>query len=350
MFLFTDDEDAWRDAIRHELEQELNRRVREALESPPGERTESSADSRRSRRGAADNQDELLTADEQHADLTRRERDYLRSSRWKVIQAKRRIRRLMSQSQASFSHNVPDETDVSAQFAYGSGSGSGYYSQNGDVRNPDFNFEHCGLGSAFSSLDVGVKSYEHYARVSAKASGNFGSLSAAERHEFFYTFTKNGFREAIRTGRLPDGSEVTDLSDGRFVDKYGIVRDTHGPFWPADFGPLYATPVHNRIITSRDETLRGAENGEWKFRNLKLTHCQLIQWRFPGESLTKVGGGGVWYSTKTPLPIGKFGGKKGSKPCSGRGALPDLDPPLYYNSTMSVRTTLIYNSNNILST
>jgi len=75
---------------------------------------------------------------------------------------------------------------------------------------------------------------------------NLNFLSESEQLSYFYTFTRNGFRDALRHGRLPDGSELIDIGNGRYMDRYRLIRNMHGPFWPIDYGPLYPAPVHVR--------------------------------------------------------------------------------------------------------
>ena len=147
--------------------------------------------------------------------------------------------------------------------AYSATFGSSH-SENGYFREPDFNFK---LG--YDASNLSYKSQEHYAKIAAKAVANFGSLSLSERHEFFYVFTKTGFREAMHTGKLPDGSELKSIGRGRYVDTYGIIRDQHGPFWPSDYGPLFPTPSHKRLMGTSQELLTYGTRGEHKSLNWK---------------------------------------------------------------------------------
>ncbi len=102
---------------------------------------------------------------------------------------------------------------------------------------------------------VGGKSEEYYASLAKKVSTSFGSMSTTEKYEFYHIYTKNGFREMLRTGKMPDGSDLEFISEGKYRDHYGIVRHKHGPFWPADYGPLYATPQHINTTPSNPEPL-----------------------------------------------------------------------------------------------
>lgn len=117
-------------------------------------------------------------------------------------------------------------------------------------------------GSAlFGNVPNGIKSHSHYANVAKKAERNFGSLSTVERFEFFYAFTKNGFREAMRLGRLPDGSELKKTENGKYKDKFGIVRDEDGPFWPHENGPLFPAPAVIKNGYPRIEPVLDSFNG-----------------------------------------------------------------------------------------
>ena len=130
-------------------------------------------------------------------------------------------------------------------------------SDNGYFREQDFHYK---LGYDASSLCY--KSQEHYAKIAAKAAVNFGALSLSERHEFFYVFTRTGFREAMHTGKLPDGSELKSIGRGRYIDTYGIIRDQHGPFWPSDYGPLFPAPSHKRLMDNTEELLTYGSRGK----------------------------------------------------------------------------------------
>ena len=125
---------------------------------------------------------------------------------------------------------------------------------------PDSEGDYAGL-FGFEGVS-GAKTQAHYAAVVKKALTNFGALSTAERHEFFYAFTRNGFKEALRTGRLPDGSELVPIGNGKYKDKHGIIRDEHGPFWPPDHGPLFPAPVFSVDESLPFEPMTGEDTSE----------------------------------------------------------------------------------------
>lgn len=226
------------------MEEELDRRVREALETPPPEREEKLAGKK---------QQQTLEDLEQlnshvHLDYTQREDQYIRSRKWKAIQAKRRMRRLMAKSQLEFNMMQPKHYQMDL-----------VYGDQAEKQEQEDSFAaYLGLGEFCSA----VKSQEHYAKVSSKVLTCYASLTTSEKHEFFYAFTRNGFKDALRTGRFLDGSELKYIGNGKYVDKFGIVRDEHGPFWPADYGPLYPAPEHKIVEKMKVEPLTGQVQGK----------------------------------------------------------------------------------------
>ena len=214
------------------MEEDLERRVREALETPPPPAA----------RGgdpppAAYRDLEELEALNAHVerDLTEREREYVKNQRWRVLQAKKRMAELMTEPTYSLDR-------------LGAGGSRFNLDQLEAPPDPPASPPPSGSGAWGAG-----KNHTHYARVASKALANFGALSELEKHEFYYAFTRRAFTDALRTGRLPDGSAVTALGGGRYTDKYGIVRDEHGPFWPSDYGPLHPTPVLKRGLETAAE-------------------------------------------------------------------------------------------------
>ena len=183
---------------------------------------------------------------------------YIRRQRYQVLEARRKMM-ILPPSTHYHTERYGDETHSS--FYDSSGYASTFTSSQSDsgyFRESEFNFK---LG--YDASNLSYKSQEHYAKISAKAAANFGALSLSERHEFYYMFTKNGFMEAMHTGKLPDGTELKSIGRGRYVDPYGIIRDQHGPFWPSDYGPLFPAPSHKRLIDAPQELLTYSTRGEF---------------------------------------------------------------------------------------
>ena len=65
-------------------------------------------------------------------------------------------------------------------------------------------------------------------------------LGAKPKSRHFYT--KEGFLKSLKNGHLPSGVQYLDEEAGRWMDKYGVVRDNDGPFWPVESVPLFPTP------------------------------------------------------------------------------------------------------------
>ena len=171
-----------------------------------------------------------------HLDLDSKGGDFVRAQRWKVLQAKRKMKNLLHETDYGIHpRGVLDSAPASFQMDY-------VFNTNNEPEN-EFEFTSSLYDGAYG-IGHGFKTQDHYAKVSTKALQNFGGLSSSEKHEFYYAFTRGGFKEAMRTGRLPDGSELVALGNGKYRDRHGIVRDQHGPFWPPDYGPLYPAPQH----------------------------------------------------------------------------------------------------------
>ena len=229
--LTTADENAWREAIRLQLEQELDRRVREALETPPPHDLDPDSTSKGSRSSRGDGELRKLNA-HIHLDLTDKEKEYVRNHKWRALQAKRRIRRLLA----------PHST---IEYSKGHGDDGAVPHMCSDQLAKSNQDSYPGVFGLYS-LPEGIKTQSYYSMVTQKAANNFGDLNASEKHEFYYAFTRTGFREAMGTGQLPDGSDIVSVGGGKYTDKYGIVRNEHGPFWPPDYGPLYPAQSHVR--------------------------------------------------------------------------------------------------------
>ena len=91
---------------------------------------------------------------------------------------------------------------------------------------------------------TGIHTPATFSKLSARAFTDFASFTIAERHQLFYQYTNAGFREALRTGRTLDGSTLTLIDGDKYIDRYGIMRNRDGPFWPLDYGPLFPAPEH----------------------------------------------------------------------------------------------------------
>ena len=235
------------------MEEDLERRVREALETPP---IHDEPDNKTKPRKRRDYEELDQLNAHIHHDMTTTETEYVRNQRWRVLQAKRRMQQLMHESAQSKMMN----SGVTV---------SRFNLENLFADQPANETEdEC---SSDGACGTGYKYESHYARVANKALSNFGALSELEKHQFYYAFTRRGFLDALRTGKLPDGSEVRSIGNGKYIDGYGIIRDKHGPFWPSDYGPLHPTPVLKKGLE------KGVEEfyvyGEGKFMSVSNFSC-----------------------------------------------------------------------------
>jgi hypothetical protein len=97
--------------------------------------------------------------------------------------------------------------------------------------------------------------YEQLAQKASRAA-DLSVMTSSERHALNYVFTKEGFREAVLTGVLPDGSQLERVNNqGWYRDKLGLLRSEHGPFWPIDSGPVCPAVRHSNKCVHNVEVL-----------------------------------------------------------------------------------------------
>ncbi|XP_033727289.1 uncharacterized protein LOC117316684 isoform X7 [Pecten maximus] len=198
------DEASWKETIRLQMEDELNQRVREALETPPLERAEKQ---KHTHPGSGSRTDGFGSRIIFNFD----NRDYLNSQNWRAIQAQRQMQRLVRMNYIQQNPNIDfmfrDELSKSNQ----------------DEFPGVFGLENLSEGIK----DLNRQSLEKYPTL-------------RQIHRQFYT--KEGYLAALRAGKFPDGTKISVEGNGTYVDKFGVVRDGNGPFWPSDVGPLFPTP------------------------------------------------------------------------------------------------------------
>ncbi|XP_076456524.1 uncharacterized protein LOC143290869 isoform X2 [Babylonia areolata] len=199
------DEPQWRQTIRDQMESELERRVREALATPPRERlTRRRQLAKQRSMSRVDLNAHLLLG------LSDKEQNRLKSDHWRALQADKEA--IMTYFPASSNAQVEfifrDELSKSNQDQFPGVFG-------------------------LESFSEGIKNIrEDY----TNAVNRYG---AKPKTRHFYT--KEGFLKALRSGTLPPG--VTVLAEsGRYVDKYGVERSGDGPFWPVECVPLFPAP------------------------------------------------------------------------------------------------------------
>lgn len=159
-------------------------------------------------------------------DLTDKEAAFLKARQWKELQ-KKRMRKQMSDNsfERKFILSFKEELSKSNQDQY-----PGVF---GLERNSE-----------------GVKTYGRLAKFD-----NIAILTPQEKQRLYSIFTKEGFHEALTCGKFKDGSDLKQLPNGKYQDRYGIIRDEHGPFWPPDYGPMFPAPKHEQLPIQEEELL-----------------------------------------------------------------------------------------------
>ncbi|XP_077868214.1 uncharacterized protein LOC100369281, partial [Saccoglossus kowalevskii] len=250
--------ESWRENIRSQIEEELEQRVRDALETPPLERI------RRNRERARLRYQERLSQDFA-PNVT------LSLDKCREYSEKRphQIRDIL-QSQVHFA----DDSSIS----YGSASNeedrkrfqryihrNSYYAS--EKQNKDGSMRHDQNGNFDSMKDK----YQNNRVVN----GNLDDTSSddddgaginptqkeydlterAIRNEVFGRYTRPGFRNAIKRGKVRDGSRLKQLKDGKYIDSNDVILTLDGPFWPPEHGPLFPKPVHIECDQEKMEPL-----------------------------------------------------------------------------------------------
>ncbi|XP_071854551.1 uncharacterized protein [Apostichopus japonicus] len=60
------------------------------------------------------------------------------------------------------------------------------------------------------------------------------------KRKAYHRYTREGFKEALKRGKL----KLKKIGNGKFMDKNGVILTADGPFWPPECGPLYPKQEH----------------------------------------------------------------------------------------------------------
>ena len=192
------------------MEDELNARVREALETPPLERAERyrlQQDSLSKEQYQSSINSHLLI------DLRDRNSVYLKARKWRALQAKRQMQKLVRMSHYTLKPTTTSNIDVIFR----------------DTLSKSNQDEFPGV-FGLQNLSEGIRE--------RNALEKYPSLK--QIHRQFYT--KDGYLAALDSGQFPDGTKFQHGDNGAYRDRFGVLRDKYGPFWPGDWGPLFPTP------------------------------------------------------------------------------------------------------------
>ncbi|XP_066268250.1 uncharacterized protein [Branchiostoma lanceolatum] len=80
----------------------------------------------------------------------------------------------------------------------------------------------------------------------------------AIRIEMFKGYTRNGFKQLLMTGG--SSKHLTRIKSGIYMDRNGIIVTRDGPFWPSEHGPLLPTPRFISVSPLDPEKLMSAKD------------------------------------------------------------------------------------------
>nr|XP_022332429.1 uncharacterized protein LOC111129975 isoform X14 [Crassostrea virginica] len=205
------DETVWKEEIRKRMEDELNARVREALETPPLERAERQRLTNQQQQQNSRSHLEKLNS---HLlfELNDKNHAYLKARKWRALQAKRQMQNLM---RMNYTLTPAPTSTIDVIFK--------------DKLSKSNQDEFPGV-FGLQTFSEGIKD--------RNSLDKYPSLK--QIHRQFYT--KEGFLTALDAGHFPDGSKFDCNENGAYKDRFGVLRDQHGPFWPGEWGPLFPTP------------------------------------------------------------------------------------------------------------
>ncbi|KAK3088802.1 hypothetical protein FSP39_023902 [Pinctada imbricata] len=231
-------EEHWRTEIRKQMEDELNARVREALETPPLER----AERQRGQQEGHISKDQLSELNSHLLiDLRDRNHVYLKARKWRALHAKRQMQKLMRMSHYTLKPSGNSNIDVIFR----------------DTLSKSNQDEFPGV-FGLQNLSEGVRdrnSFEKYP-------------SLKQIHRQFYT--KDGYLAALDSGQFPDGTKLQFGENGSYKDRFGVIRDKYGPFWPGDWGPLFPTPRFQYFDEVPPEPLFFHIHSKWFFSDKNI--------------------------------------------------------------------------------
>uniref|UniRef100_A0A8W8N5Y2 Uncharacterized protein n=1 Tax=Magallana gigas TaxID=29159 RepID=A0A8W8N5Y2_MAGGI len=228
------DETVWKEEIRKRMEDELNARVREALETPPLERAERQRLSNQQQQQSARSKLEKLNS---HLlfELNDKNHAYLKARKWRALQAKKQMQNLM---RMNYTLTPAPTSTIDVIFK--------------DKLSKSNQDEFPGV-FGLQTFSEGIKD--------RNSLDKYPSLK--QIHRQFYT--KDGFLAALDSGHFPDGSKFDCNENGAYKDRFGVLRDQHGPFWPGEWGPLFPTPRFMWFTDIPEEPLFTSAHSKFSF-------------------------------------------------------------------------------------
>ncbi|XP_071804043.1 uncharacterized protein [Asterias amurensis] len=237
--------ESWKRDVQKQIEEELEQRVREALETPPLERM------RRNRHKAR-----LKRIQKQQTSLSLEECDSYAQT---LPSLKNNHHRWdLSETPYTFNDQQTRENRFS-RLANASHS-------KGNLRDSDTEDDE---DDSINGVNKNQNHWKGRHTDNQKGNGAITQESITEsgdsdpdraraiseiRRKSYHQYTAEGFKAAIRKGK----SHLKKIGSGKYVDKNGVVLTMDGPFWPPECGPLYPKPEHQNSTPEEKELLADA--------------------------------------------------------------------------------------------
>ncbi|KAJ8020790.1 Cytosolic carboxypeptidase 3 [Holothuria leucospilota] len=221
----------WKEEIQKSIEREIERRVRDALETPPLER---------------------MRRNKHRAKLRKLQRE-------KELEEQQKFLSLAECN--SYAQNLPSLrlrypwNDVNSSIRY-------YEMQESLCNEKQGNPQNYQQGPGFAGsngLTDTMATASPTLQALLERTTNDGSDPQDDRDQFiadikrkaYHRYTREGFKEALKRGKL----KLKKIGNGKFMDKNGVILTADGPFWPPECGPLYPKQQHISHVPEEKELL-----------------------------------------------------------------------------------------------
>ncbi|XP_033640290.1 uncharacterized protein LOC117300677 isoform X3 [Asterias rubens] len=237
--------ESWKRDVQKQIEEELEQRVREALETPPLERM------RRNRHKAR-----LKRIQKQQTSLSLEECDSYAQTlpslknnhhRWDLSETpytfndqQTRENRFSRLAHASHSKGNLGDSDTEDD-------------EDDSINGVNKNQNHWKRRHTDNQKGNGAITQETITESGDSDPDRARTISEIRRKSY-HQYTAEGFKAAIRKGK----SHLKKIGSGKYVDKNGVVLTMDGPFWPPECGPLYPKPEHQNSTPEEKELLADA--------------------------------------------------------------------------------------------
>ncbi|XP_022106219.1 uncharacterized protein LOC110987635 isoform X7 [Acanthaster planci] len=273
--------ESWKRDVQKQIEEELERRVREALETPPLERMRRNRHKAKLKQIQREQTSISIEECDNYAQTLPNLRNLHHHRLWDLPETpysfsdsqnrQNRFSRLTGTLQPGNYHDSDTEDD--------SGDSTTAANRNQNSTSSSWRLHPLHHHNDNRTGENGILATTAREHDSLSEESDMDSEQARTvvevRRKMFRQYTAEGFKSALRKGK----SHLKKLGSGKYEDKNGVVLTIDGPFWPPECGPLYPKPEHQNFIPQEKELLADAVPD-----NSRTVHSQRTKWFRPFEA------------------------------------------------------------------